>query len=57
VKHELVTGSSVVSGTEKDLEWYVVLWGEIVGLFLNKKSEINEAVDCRYEEDSFIINE
>ena len=57
VKHELVTGSTVVSGTEEDPQWYVVLWGEIVRTLSKKEREIDEAVEGTSEEDSFTINE
>ena len=57
VKHELVTGSTVVSGTEEDPQWYVVLWGEIVRTLSKKEREIDEAVEGTSEDDSFTIKE
>ena len=44
VKHELVTGSTVVSGSEEDPKWYVLLWGEIVRT-LSKKAPLFDAPD------------
>ena len=46
MKHELVTGSTVVSGSKEDPKWYVFLWGEVVGT-MKKTSLLDDSDDER----------
>jgi len=57
VKYELVTGSTVVSGSKEDPKWDVFPWGEVVGT-MKKTSLLDDSDDERAtKEDTISVDE